>query len=66
MAGYTRNFLVDAFADKYAATFLNKEDFFDFKIRMGYDFYDAVGKNAFRLYTGLDAQTLKQYKETLK
>lgn len=66
MAGYTRDFLVSAFADKYAITFDTEDDFFEFKIKMGYDFFDKVGKTAFRVYTALDAAAIKQYKESIQ
>lgn len=45
--------------------FTNEDDFFDFKIRIGYDFYDKVGRDKFRLYTSLDASAIKEYKESL-
>lgn len=66
MAGYSRDFLVSAFADKYAVVFENHDDFLDFKIRMGYDHYDKVGKEQFRKDCSLDADAIKKYKESLK
>ena len=66
MAGYTRNFLVDAFADKYRVVFKTDDEFYDFKIRMGYEFYDEVGKDVFRERCSLDAAAIKKYKESLK
>jgi hypothetical protein len=65
-AGYSRDFLVSAFADKYEVVFENREDFLDFKIRMGYDHFDKVGKDRFRTDCSLDAEAIKQYKESLK
>ena len=62
MAGYTRQFLVEAFTDKYRPVFKTEDEFYDFVIRMGYDHYDKVGKGKFRVDTGLDAQAIKEYK----
>lgn len=66
MAGYSRDFLVSVFADKYKRTFEDNDDFLEFKITMGYDHYDKVGKDQFRKDTALDAATIKEYKEGLK
>lgn len=66
MAGYSRDFLVSAFADKYEVVFENYDDFLDFKIRMGYDHYDKVGRDQFRKDCSLDADAIKRYKESLK
>lgn len=66
MAGYSRDFLVSAFADKYEQTFKDESDFFEFKIVMGYDHYDNVGRDQFRKDTALDAVAIKKYKESLK
>jgi hypothetical protein len=74
MAGYTREFLVCAFADKYRACSKTEEYFLDFKIRMGYFFYDDLivehgttkGKAIFRERCSLDAEAIKKYKEGLK
>ena len=64
---YTRDYLVSAFADKYEQTFDGDEDaFFDFKIRIGYDHYDKVGKLQFRKDCSLDAEALRKYDESLK
>jgi hypothetical protein len=66
MARYSRDFLVSAFADKYVVVFKDNEDFLDFKIRMGYDHFDKVGKDQFRIDCSLDAAAIKAYKESLK
>lgn len=66
MAGYSREFLVSAFADKYEVVFDTIDDFYDFKIRMGYDHYDRVGKDQFRIDCSLDAAAIRAYKESLK
>lgn len=64
--GYTREFLVCAFADKYRVCSKTEEYFLDFKQRIGYDHYDKVGKAQFRKDTSLDAAAIKLYKESLK
>ncbi len=74
MAGYSRDFLVSAFADKYREVSITEDYFFDFKTRMGYFFYDdliaeygeAKGKAVFRERCSLDAAAIKKYKESLK
>lgn len=74
MAAYTRDFLVSAFADKYRAASKTEEYFLDFKIRMGYFFYDDLvaehgltkGRAIFRERCSLDAAAIKTYKESLK
>ncbi len=63
---YSREFLVCAFADKYRPVFKTEDEFFDFKIRMGYDFFDEVGRNVFRERCSLDPAAIKKYKESLK
>ncbi len=60
--GYSRDFLVSAFADKYEPTFATHDEFLEFKITIGYDHYDLVGKDQFRKDTALGAQAIKDYK----
>lgn len=66
LAGYTREFLVNAYADKYRHCFKTEDEFFEFKCNLGYDFYDRVGKDKFRVYASLDAEAIRKYKESLK
>lgn len=71
MAGYSREFLVDAFVSRFPfKTFAEQESFTQ---RMGFDFYDKCvaelgitnGKKKFREYCSLDAEAIKTYKETI-
>jgi hypothetical protein len=64
MAGYTREFLVDA----YVWRFLNcvtVETLLELE-QIGYNTYDKYGKDKFREYSSLDADYIKRYKEYLK
>jgi hypothetical protein len=63
---YTRDFLVSAFADKYAAIFATDDEFYEFKIKFGYDHFDKVGRDQFRKDCSLNADAIKKYKENLK
>ena len=62
-AGYTKDFLLDAFLSRYYS--LSEEKFAELEI-MATRFYDEVGKDKYRVYTGLDAAALKVYKEFVK
>ena len=60
MAGYTKEFLVDAFMSRY----ISLEDI-DQLVRLeelANTFYDKVGKDKFRIYASLDAEALRVYK----
>ena len=66
MAGYTQDFLVSAFADKYEGNFKTTSEFLEFKQKFGHDHYAKVGKDTFRKDCSLDAAAVKEYKESLK
>lgn len=66
MAGYTKEFLVAAFVSRYLPLLENEDDWYEFKVTYGDEFYDRVGRDKFRLYCGLDAEAIKTYKRTLK
>ncbi len=59
MAGYTRDFLIDAFLSRYYS--LSEEKFAELEI-MANSFYNKVGKEKFRTYCSLDAEALRKYK----
>ena len=61
MAGYTKDFLVDAFLSRYMS--LPTEKFQDLEV-MANNFYDKVGRDKFRTYCALDAEALKAYKNS--
>ena len=61
MAGYTKEFLIDAFVSRYSG------------VTVGYDLralaeqcYDRVGKDEFRRYASLDAEAIRVYKAKIK
>lgn len=65
MAGYTKEFLIDAFLSRFVnSTVLAVEQVERLEI-MANDFYDQVGRDKFRVYASLDADAVKQYKATI-
>ena len=65
MAGYTKEFLIDAFMSRYmACTLLTIEQLESLEI-LATSFYDSVGRDKFRTYASLDAHAIKQYRESL-
>ena len=66
MAGYTKDFLVDAFMSRYIACQLISVDKLERLEKLAIDLYDRIGKDKFRVYASLDADAIKQYKESLK
>lgn len=69
MAGYSKEFLIDAFVSRYEFKTYKEQE--DFTKKFGNDFYDRCiaqygatnGKKKFREYCSLDAETIKLYKE---
>ena len=59
MAGYTKDFLIDAFLSRYYS--LCEEKFAELEI-MANHFYNDVGRDKFRTYCCLDAEAIKKYK----
>jgi len=65
MAGYTKEFLVNAFLDKFVnCNIITLEQMESLEI-MANTFYDKVGRDKFRVYASLDADVIKRYKETI-
>ena len=63
MAGYTKEFLIDAFVSRYEMLGLETVE----KLyKMATKFYDEVGKEKFRVYASLDAQAIKLYKQNVR
>lgn len=60
MAGYTKEFLVDAFLSKFK---YYKMDTTNLQ-KLAEKHYDEVGKDKFRISTALDATAIKEYKAT--
>ena len=63
MAGYTKEFLVDAYLSRYTAVVGVKLPVLK---NMAEQHYENVGKDAFRVSASLDAGAIKIYKLTLK
>jgi hypothetical protein len=65
MAGYTKEFLVNAFLDKFInCNIITVEQMESLEV-MANTFYDEVGRDKFRVYASLDADVIKRYKETV-
>jgi hypothetical protein len=65
MAGYTKEFLIDAFMSRYVACTLISVESLERLEKMAIDLYDRVGRDKFRTYASLDADAIKTYKATL-
>lgn len=61
MAGYTREFLIDAFLSRYESV----PCAYDLKA-LAEKCYDTVGKDEFRKYASLDAEAIRKYKASKK
>lgn len=65
MAGYSRDFLIDAFMSRYVkSTLITIEQLVNLE-QMANDLYDRVGRDGFRSYASLDADALRVYKNSL-
>lgn len=63
MTGYTREFLLEAYASRFEPLGLDAvEDMY----QLGKQFYDKVGKDKFRTYASLDAEAIRAYKNKLE
>lgn len=64
MAGYSRQFLIDAFLSRYVTcTLISIETLVNLE-QMANDLYDRVGRDSFRTYASLDAEALRVYKNS--
>ena len=63
MAGYTRDFLLEAYASRYEPLGLEAVDSL---YKLAETAYDKYGKDQFRVYASLDASAIRQYKAKLK
>ena len=64
MAGYSRDFLIDAFMSRYIHCQLITVDKLVRLEQMAGDLYDRVGRDAFRTYASLDAEAIRVYKNS--
>lgn len=65
MAGYSRDFLIDAFMSRYISCSLISIEKLEALEQMANKFYDEVGRDKFRTYASLDAEAIRAYKQTL-
>ena len=65
MAGYTKQFLIDAFMSRYVGCSLISIEKLEALEQLASDFYDRVGRDAFRVYASLDADAIRVYKSSL-
>lgn len=66
MAGYSRDFLIDAFLSRYInCTLISIESLVRLE-QMANDLYDRVGRDSFRSYASLDAEAIRVYKNSLE
>jgi hypothetical protein len=65
MAGYTKDFLIDAFMNRYVNCKMIDIEKLEQLEKMAHDLYDRVGRDQFRVYACLDAQALREYKAQL-
>jgi hypothetical protein len=63
MAGYNKEFLIDAFMSRYITCTLLSIDTLESMEKMAIDLYDQVGRDKFRTYASLDAEAIKEYKQ---
>ena len=62
MAGYTKQFLIDCYLDRFInCSKITVEQVEELEV-MANRFYDEVGKDKFRTYASLDAETIRNFK----
>jgi hypothetical protein len=59
MAGYTRDFLLNAYVSRYEPLGLEAVESL---YKIGAQTYDKFGKDKFRAYASLDAKAIREYK----
>jgi hypothetical protein len=62
MAGYTKEFLIDAFMNRYVNCNGIDIEQLERLEKMANDLYDRVGRDQFRVYACLDAEAIRDYK----
>ena len=63
MAGYTRDFLIQAYLSRYEPLGLEAVESL---YKIAESAYDTYGKDQFRVYASLDAEAIRNYKAKLK
>ena len=64
MAGYTKDFLLDAYLFRFLD--LDDMDKLGTLYTLAETLYDRVGRDKFRVYASLDAEAIRVYKAKLK
>jgi hypothetical protein len=62
MAGYAKEFLIDAFMSRYIGCDHLSIEKLERLEKMANDLYDRVGRDQFRVYACLDAEAIREYK----
>lgn len=64
MAGYTKEFLIDAFLWRYTDVLLSKDtkEELDAYVKIIRDYADKVSTDTFRRYASLDADEIKKFR----
>jgi len=62
MAGYTKEFLIDVFMNRYVNCDSISIEKLERLEQMANDLYDRVGRDSFRVYACLDADAIREYK----
>jgi hypothetical protein len=65
MAGYSKQFLIDVALDRFLHCTLITVSQLESLEKMYNEFYDVVGRDAFRTYASVDAEAIKTYKNNL-
>jgi len=60
MAGYSKQFLIDAFVSRYLQVCSIEQ--LESMEQMAIDLYDRVGRDKFREYASLSAEAIRDYK----
>ncbi len=63
MAGYSKEFLVDAFMHRFIMCPLIEIEALEKLEQMANSFFDSVGRDKFRVYCSLDADAIKEYRK---
>lgn len=64
-AGYSKEFLVSAYLSRFMGCSTITVEQLENLENIANNFYDRVGRDKFRVYASLDADTIRKYKESL-
>lgn len=64
MAGYTKDFLIDAYLHRFAQCPVIAIESLEVLEANAIKLYDQVGRDKFRVYASLDAEALREYKQS--